>query len=71
MPGKKPLNKYLTSKLQFSQSFRLNSIADSNYRGKCDVGGFLNFEWTIHADSRILHSFFILVSGRCDQASHG
>jgi hypothetical protein len=49
---KKKLNKYLTSKLQFSQNFTLDSVADSNYRGKCDIGGFLNFEWTVHADSR-------------------
>jgi hypothetical protein len=41
------LNKYLTSKLQFSSNFILDSVADSNYRGKCDVGGFLIFEWTI------------------------
>jgi hypothetical protein len=40
-------NKHLTSKLQFSPNFTLNSVADSNYRGKCDVGGFLIFEWTL------------------------
>jgi hypothetical protein len=40
-------NKHLTSKLQFSPKFTLNSVADSNYRGKCDVGGFLIFEWTL------------------------
>jgi hypothetical protein len=39
---------YLTSKLQFSPNFTLDSVADSNYRGKCDVGGFLIFEWTIY-----------------------
>jgi hypothetical protein len=43
----KTFNKHLTSKLQFSPKFTLNSVADSNYRGKCDVGGFLNFECTI------------------------
>jgi hypothetical protein len=43
----KTLNKYLTSKLQFSPNFTLDSVADSNYRRKCDVGGFLIFEWTI------------------------
>jgi hypothetical protein len=40
-------NKHLTSKFQFSPNFTLNSVADSNYRGKCDVGGFLIFEWTL------------------------
>jgi hypothetical protein len=25
----------------------LDSVADSNYGGKCDVGGFLIFEWTL------------------------
>jgi hypothetical protein len=34
------LNKHLTSKLQISPNFTLDSVADSNYRGKCDVGGF-------------------------------
>jgi hypothetical protein len=43
----KTVNKYLTSKLQFSPNFTLDSVADSNYRGKCDVGGFLIFKWTI------------------------
>jgi hypothetical protein len=43
----KTFNKHLTSKLQFSPKFTLNSVADSNYRGKCDVGGFLIFEWTL------------------------
>jgi hypothetical protein len=28
-------------------NFTLDSVADSNYRGKCDVGGFLIFEWTL------------------------
>jgi hypothetical protein len=41
---KKKKNKYLTSKLQLSPNFRLDSVVDSNYRGKCDVGGFLIFE---------------------------
>jgi hypothetical protein len=41
------LNKHLTSKLQVSPNFTLDSVADSNYRGKCDVGGFLIFEWTL------------------------
>jgi hypothetical protein len=36
-----------TSKLQFSPNFTLNRVADSNYRGKCDVSGFLIFEWTL------------------------
>jgi hypothetical protein len=44
----KTFNKHLTSKLQFSPKFTLNSVADSNYRGKCDVGGFLIFEWTLN-----------------------
>jgi hypothetical protein len=43
----KTLNKHLTSKLQFSPNFTPHSVADSNYRGKCDVGGFLIFEWTL------------------------
>jgi hypothetical protein len=43
----KTFNKHLTSKLQFSPKFTLNSVADSNYRGKCDIGGFLIFEWTL------------------------
>jgi hypothetical protein len=48
MPRKtRHFNKHLTSKLQFSPNFTVNSVADSNYRGKCDVGGFLIFEWTI------------------------
>jgi hypothetical protein len=42
MPRKTRLNKHLTSKLQVSPNFTPNSVADSNYRGKCDVGGFLN-----------------------------
>jgi hypothetical protein len=25
----------------------IDIVADNNYRGKCDVGGFLIFEWTI------------------------
>jgi hypothetical protein len=41
------LNKHLTSKLQFSPNFTLDSVADNNHRGKCDVGGFLIFEWTL------------------------
>jgi hypothetical protein len=43
----KTLNKHLTSKLQVSPNFTLDSVTDSNYRGKCDVGGFLIFEWTL------------------------
>jgi hypothetical protein len=43
----KTLNKHLTSKLQFSPNFTPDSVADSNYRRKCDVGGFLIFEWTL------------------------
>jgi hypothetical protein len=53
----KTLNKYLTSKLQFSPNFTLDSVADSNYRGKCDVGGFLIFEWTIHFTYLLLNQF--------------
>jgi hypothetical protein len=30
-----------------SPKFSLDSVADSNYRGKCDVAGFLIFEWTL------------------------
>jgi hypothetical protein len=49
----KTLNKYLTSKLQFSPNFTLDSVADSNYRGKCDVGGFLIFELVIfHVENK-------------------
>jgi hypothetical protein len=44
MAIKKKKNKYLTSKLQLSPNFRLDSVVDSNYRGKCDVSGFLIFE---------------------------
>jgi hypothetical protein len=44
----KPLNKHLTSKLQVSPNFTLDNVTDSNYRGKCDVGGFLIFEWTFN-----------------------
>jgi hypothetical protein len=40
-------NIHLTSKLQVSPNFTLHGVADSNYRGKCDVGGFLIFEWTL------------------------
>jgi hypothetical protein len=43
----KTFNKHLTSKLQVSPNFTLDSVADSNCRGKCDVGGFLIFEWTL------------------------
>jgi hypothetical protein len=43
----KTLNIHLSSKLQVSPNFTLDSVADSNYRGKCDVGGFLIFEWTL------------------------
>jgi hypothetical protein len=38
---------HLTSKLQFSLDFTLDSVADSNYREKFDVGGFLIFGWTL------------------------
>jgi hypothetical protein len=47
MPTKTTLNKHLTSKLQVSPNFTLDSVDDSNYRGKGDVGGFLIFEWTL------------------------
>jgi hypothetical protein len=30
-----------------SPNLTLDSVADSNYRGKWDVGGFLIFEWTL------------------------
>jgi hypothetical protein len=53
MPRKTTLNKHFTSKLQVSPNFTLGSVADSNYRGKCDVGGFLIFEWTL-----VLYFFF-------------
>jgi hypothetical protein len=43
----KTLNKHLTSKLQVSPNFTLDSVADSNYREKCAVGGILIFEWTL------------------------
>jgi hypothetical protein len=33
--------------MKVSPNFTLDSVADSNYRGKCDVGGFLIFEWTL------------------------
>jgi hypothetical protein len=51
----KTFNKHLTSKLQFSPKFTLNSVSDSNYRGKCDVGGFLIFEWTLITTTVNLH----------------
>jgi hypothetical protein len=58
MPKKnKTFNKHLTSKLQFSPNFTLNSLADSNYRGKSDVGGFLIFEWTLVLRQQALLSF--------------
>jgi hypothetical protein len=47
MPRKTTLNKHLTSKFQFSPNSTLDRVADSNYRGKCDVSGFLIFEWTL------------------------
>jgi hypothetical protein len=53
----KTFNKHLTSKLQFSPDFTLNTVADSNYRGKCDVGGFLIFEWTLCIMKTPNHSF--------------
>jgi hypothetical protein len=43
----KTLNKHLTSKLQVLPNFTLDRVADSIYPGKCDVGGFLIFEWTL------------------------
>jgi hypothetical protein len=45
------LNKHLTSKLQVSPNFTLDSVAYSNHRGKCNVGGFLIFEWTLPTPS--------------------
>jgi hypothetical protein len=53
----KTFNKHLTLKLQFSPNFTLNSVADSNYRGKCD--GFLIFEWTLLSKSSVLIRFNI------------
>jgi hypothetical protein len=47
----KTLNKHLTSILQFSPNFTPDSVADSNYRAKCDVSGFLIFEWTLRCRS--------------------
>jgi hypothetical protein len=47
MARKTTLDKHLTSKLQVSPNFTLDSVADSNYRGKCDISGFLIFEWTL------------------------
>jgi hypothetical protein len=47
MPRKTTLNKHLTSKLQVSPNFTLDSVAYIYYRGKCYVGGFLIFEWTL------------------------
>jgi hypothetical protein len=45
------LSHFLTNFLQNLASchtaLTLDSVADSNYRGKCDVGGFLIFEWTL------------------------
>jgi hypothetical protein len=41
------LNKHLTSKLHVSPTFTLDSVADSSYREKCYVGGFLISEWTL------------------------
>jgi hypothetical protein len=37
MPRK---TRHLTSKLHFLPNFTPDSVADSNYRGKCDVAGF-------------------------------
>jgi hypothetical protein len=54
----KTFNKHLTSKLQVSPNFTLNSVADSNYRGKCDVGGFLIFEWTLASLFFVTENFF-------------
>jgi hypothetical protein len=48
MPRKTTLNKHFTSKLQVSPNSTLDSVADSNYRGKCDVSVFLIFEWTLN-----------------------
>jgi hypothetical protein len=56
----KTLNKHLTSKLQFSPNFTPHSVADSNYRGKCDVGGFLIFEWTLDDSSVFFLQFFFV-----------
>jgi hypothetical protein len=43
-----------TSKLQFSPNFTPDSVGDNNYRGKCDVDGFLIFEWTLAIGARRL-----------------
>jgi hypothetical protein len=61
MPRKTTLNKHLTSKLQVSPNFTLDSVADSNHRGKCDVGGFLIFEWTLQQKCIILADGFIVL----------
>jgi hypothetical protein len=60
----KTLNKHLTSKLQGSPNFTLDSVANSNYRGKCDVGGFFIFEWilkvnTVHVRLSIAKSHYV------------
>jgi hypothetical protein len=59
-------NQHLTSKLQFSPNFTLNNVADSNYRGKCDIGGFLIFEWTLYVigENSILILCYIIYKNR-------
>jgi hypothetical protein len=57
---KKTLNKHLTSKLQFSPNFTPDSVADSNFRGKCDVGCFLIFEWTLFQNQKSTNIAFYL-----------
>jgi hypothetical protein len=50
MPRK---TRHLINITKFSPNFTLDSVADSNYRGKCDVGGFLIFEWTLSSKGEI------------------
>jgi hypothetical protein len=46
-------------------NFTLDSVADSDYRGKCDVGGFLIFEWTLgnNLKNKVLSLVFFLDFG--------
>jgi hypothetical protein len=53
----KTLNKHLTSKLQFSQNFTPDSVADSNDRAKCDVSVFMIFEWTLRCRSIVKKNY--------------
>jgi hypothetical protein len=64
----KTLNKHLTSKLQVSPNFTLDSVADSNYRGRCDVGDFLIFEWTSKTSE--IRPFDWLIQIKCSISSN-